>query len=206
MTLGGVQLRGVPDLGGLLSAIDFSIGFYAPDQVFVHAGAVAWRNRAIVVPGRSHSGKTSMVRSLVHAGARYLSDEYAVIDELGFVHPYPRPLGVREPDGSSHRVPVESLGGTAVTDPMPIGLVLATSYRPGAQWTPRRGTRAKSLLTLLDNTLIARRDPERCLAFLGQAVAGAAILTGERGDAGTIVPELLAFVEELEESGERSSS
>src|SRR6186713_3314163 len=34
-------------------------------RVFVHAGVVGWKGRAIVIPGRSHSGKTSLVAALV---------------------------------------------------------------------------------------------------------------------------------------------
>ena len=55
-------------------------------RVFVHAGVVAWQGRAIVIPGRSYSGKTSLVAALVRAGATYYSDEYAVLDLQG-----PRP-------------------------------------------------------------------------------------------------------------------
>ena len=57
----------------------------------MHAGAVAWRDRGIVIPGRSHSGKTTLVRALVEA-ARYYSDEFAVLDPQGRLHPYPLPL------------------------------------------------------------------------------------------------------------------
>ena len=41
----------------------------APDRVFVHAGVVGWKGRAIVIPGSSHSGKTSLVAALLAAGA-----------------------------------------------------------------------------------------------------------------------------------------
>ena len=33
---------------------------------------------------------------MVRAGATYYSDEYAVIDDTGLVHPFARPLGIRE--------------------------------------------------------------------------------------------------------------
>jgi hypothetical protein len=33
----------------------------AARQTFVHAGVVGWRGRAIVIPGRSRSGKTTLV-------------------------------------------------------------------------------------------------------------------------------------------------
>src|SRR5688572_8401308 len=37
----------------------------APDRIFVHAGVVAWKGRAILIPGHSHSGKTSLVTALL---------------------------------------------------------------------------------------------------------------------------------------------
>jgi hypothetical protein len=206
LTLGGERICDDADLAGLAGALAFAVGLYAPDHVFIHAGAVAWRNRVIVVPGRSRSGKTSMVHSLARAGALYLSDEYAVVDEHGLIHPYPRALGVRGPNGTSRRVPIASLGGTVATEAMPVALVLATTYRPDAHWEPTRETRANGLLALLDNTLIARHDPERCLAFLRRAIAEAVVLKGVRGDADTIVPMILAFVEEFGASGDRSTS
>src|SRR6267143_94986 len=63
-------------------------------RVFVHAGVVGWKGRAIVVPGRSFSGKTSLVAELVRAGETYYSDEYAVFDSRGRVHPFPKPLEI----------------------------------------------------------------------------------------------------------------
>ncbi len=41
----------------------------ARHRVFVHAGVVGWKGRAIVIPGRSYSGKSTMVAELVRAGA-----------------------------------------------------------------------------------------------------------------------------------------
>jgi len=44
---------------------------HAPDYIFVHAGVVAWRGRAIILPGVSFAGKSSLVAELVRAGATY---------------------------------------------------------------------------------------------------------------------------------------
>ena len=59
------------------------------ERVFVHAGVVGWKGHAIVIPGRSRSGKTTLVAELVKAGAEYYSDEFAVLDAEGRVHPFP---------------------------------------------------------------------------------------------------------------------
>ena len=79
----------------LASAIDFAVAEHATERVYLHAGVVAWGDRAIVVPGRSLSGKTTLVAALVRAGATYLSDEFAPIDREGRVWPHARPLSVR---------------------------------------------------------------------------------------------------------------
>jgi hypothetical protein len=66
----------------------------AKKRTFVHAGVVNWHKRAIVIPGRSRSGKTTFVAELVKAGASYLSDEFAVLDSRGRVHPFAKPLSI----------------------------------------------------------------------------------------------------------------
>src|SRR6266852_1979709 len=60
--------------------MDFYLAQAARQRLFVHAGVVAWKGRAIVIPGRSQSGKTTLVRAFLQAGASYYSDEYAVFD------------------------------------------------------------------------------------------------------------------------------
>lgn len=52
-----------------------------------------------MVPGRTLSGKSSLVLALVKAGADYYSDEYAVFDGSGRVHPYSKPLSRRSGSG-----------------------------------------------------------------------------------------------------------
>ena len=40
---------------------------HAPDRVFLHAGVVGWRGHALVLPGTSFAGKTTLVAELVRA-------------------------------------------------------------------------------------------------------------------------------------------
>ncbi|HSI88469.1 MAG TPA: hypothetical protein VK918_05390, partial [Pyrinomonadaceae bacterium] len=60
---------------------------YARGWVFVHAGAVAWKGRGIIIPANSGKGKTTLVVELAKLGAEYYSDEYAVFDAEGNLHP-----------------------------------------------------------------------------------------------------------------------
>jgi hypothetical protein len=93
------------------SAFRLAVAALAPKRIFVHAGVVAWNGAAIVLPGRSMTGKTTLVAELLRAGASYLSDEYAVLDSAGRVHPFQKPLAIRA-DSSIEQVetPPRSVG------------------------------------------------------------------------------------------------
>ena len=161
---------------------------HAPDHLFIHAGVVGWQGRAIVMPGASFAGKTTLVRAWLDAGATYYSDEFAVLDRDGRVHPFARPLAIRDGEtGMTRRVPSESLGAASGTTPLPIGLVLATSYRAGARWRPRRLTPGQSLLALMRHTVAARGNPAHSMPILKQAVSGSVAFAGARGEAGRLV-------------------
>lgn len=172
------------------------IAAFAPRRVFVHAGVVGWRGRAIVVPGRTFSGKTSLVRALVRAGATYYSDEFAVIDEKGRVHPYPTSLGVRDPATLRQtKVPITEDGGVVGVRPLPVGLVVLSSYREGAHWKPRRLSPGRGMLELLDNTIPVRMFPQTAMTSLEQVISTAAILKGARGEAERTAELILNAIE-----------
>lgn len=187
------------DAGVMLDAFESSLRLFVAEwarrRVFVHAGVVGWRGEAVLVPGRSHAGKTTLVAELVRAGATYYSDEFAVLDELGRVHPYPSPLAVRErPGGRQTNYAVESFGGRAGAKPLPVGLVVVSSYREGARWRPRTLSAGQGVLALVDNTLSARREPERALSALGQVAARAPVLKGARGEAADTARAIIALL------------
>src|SRR5262249_208611 len=91
------------ELEGLFSELEANLqllaAYRAEGYLFVHAGAVGWQGQAIVIPGRSFCGKTTLVSALVRAGATYYSDEFTVFDAQGRVHPYPLPLSIRDETG-----------------------------------------------------------------------------------------------------------
>ncbi|HWC77252.1 MAG TPA: hypothetical protein VG778_07315, partial [Blastocatellia bacterium] len=112
------------DMEEVFQAFESDLQLYvaerAPRRVFVHAGVVGWRGRAILLPGRTFTGKTTLVAELVRAGATYYSDEYAVLDAQGRAHPYTRPLAIRPADGGrSQKHKVEELGGRSGVKPLP---------------------------------------------------------------------------------------
>lgn len=61
--------------------------------VLLHAGAVEFDGRVVVVTGESGRGKSTLTAALVRAGGAYLTDELVIIDpEDLWVRPYPKPL------------------------------------------------------------------------------------------------------------------
>lgn len=180
-------------LGILDAELRMYIALHAPNHVFVHAGVVGVEGRAILLPGRSFAGKTTLVAALVQAGAEYWSDEYAVLDADGLVHPYPKPLSVRIDDTrETDEQPVESLGGRAGDGPLPVSLIAFTNYRPGATWALRARTAGEGAVKLLEHSIAARSRPEQVLAAVRRAATDALVLEGERGDADQAASALLS--------------
>ena len=179
------------------SELQLAVARLARPEVFVHAGVVAVDGRAIVVPGRSGTGKTTLVRALVDAGATYYSDEYAVLDVEGRVHPYARRPSVRVRAGHKERHPVPRHRGRG---PAPVALVIETRYRPDGRWDPAPLSAGECVLALLANTVPARDRPADVLAALARATEGARAYSSERGSASRTARALIAIAR-----GEQSS-
>jgi hypothetical protein len=167
------------------------VSIRSPEKVFMHAGVVGFGDRAVVVPGLSHSGKTTLVVALLNAGASYLSDEYAVLDTGGLVHPFTKPLSIRASDGTAKDLPVQALGGVASHTALPVGLVVLSTYREGARWRPTRLSGGDGVLKLLRHTAQTRERPASSLEVLRRMVEDATVLSGERGEASELAPLLL---------------
>ena len=164
-------------------------------RVFVHAGVVEWQGKAIVIPGRSYSGKTSLVAALIRAGATYYSDEYAVLDLQGRVHPYPQPLAVRKPGAFTQKKHLaERFGGMTGTKPLRTGLVILTTYQSTSNWRPKKISPGQGVLELLSHTVPARRKPEIVIPTLHQTITGATILKSTRGEAELTTPLILKLI------------
>lgn len=183
-------------MASLETDLQLHVAEFAPRRVFVHAGVVGWRGRAILLPGPSHAGKTTLVAALVRAGATYYSDEYAVLDGSGRVHPYSRDPRVRGDDDRTRPVALAALGaGPAGRTSLPVGLVAVAQYRAGASWRPRALSPGQGALDLLAHTVPARLRPERALAVLQRVVARAPAWKGTRGEADATAAWLLHTAE-----------
>ncbi len=133
------------------------VALHAQHRVFIHAGVVAFGDRAVVIPGRTMTGKTTLVAELLGNGATYYSDEYAVIDESGWVHPFAKALSIRTtPDQLQTLVDVATLGIRSGAEPLRIAAVLSTRFVSGTPWRPEPLSAGHVALCLLDNAVAAR--------------------------------------------------
>ncbi len=129
----------------------------------------------------------------------YYSDEYAVFDSQGRVHPFAKPLSIREAGIWQQREwPIEELGGRAGNKPLSVGLIVATRFEAGASWRPRRLSAGEGVLALLNHTVSVRRQPKRALEVLGRVVAQATALEGVRGEAREVIDEIVRNVHYIE--------
>lgn len=174
-------------------AIRSFVASSARGYLFIHAGVVAWRDAAIVVPGYSRTGKSTLVTALLDRGATYFSDEQAVIDTDGLVHPYPKPLYLRDRPRAVDRwrdVTTTAPAG----DPraaVPIGLVAKLEFDPAAGWAVEEVSTARAMMLLGDHCHALRQFPGEALALLARAVQIAEAIVGTRGEAAHAATELL---------------
>jgi hypothetical protein len=166
---------------------------FSRHEVFIHAGVVAWKNRAILVPGKTFSGKSTLVMALIQAGATYYSDEYAVVDSAGRVRPYRGALSLRQ---GGHQSPIRlkptELHATSKITPLKVGAVISTRFKPDAKWKPRELSPAQGLLKLISHTVQARSRSAVAFSRLQKLSSGTLFLQGIRGEAREIASHLLS--------------
>ncbi len=179
------------------SMIRVTIGEYAVDRVFLHAGVVSWKGKAIIMPADSFQGKTTLTAELVKNGAVYVSDEFAILDAHGRVHPFARPLSMRKDDAgyTPYELTPAELNGTFATEPVPVGMILLTGYKPGARWSPKMLTPGEGVLKMMPFALSLRYKPEFSLKVLNYVASRAIIISSRRGTAENFVKTLLNFVD-----------
>jgi hypothetical protein len=180
----------------LLDDLQLSVALHATDDVFVHAGVVACDGRAIVLPGRSRVGKSSLVEALVRAGATYCSDEYARLTPDGRIAPFARPIQQR---GSAGREIVDPYRLGAVADgPVEPGIVLFTRYVAEAAFAPVVVPPARAALDVFDNTVIAEVDPDRAIEAAAGLARRSVTIRTHRGEVDVTTDAILAMVQSVE--------
>lgn len=165
--------------GAFQKDLQHSVAFLAKRNVFVRAGVVGWQGRAILIVGKDESGKTKLVKELLNAGASYYSDEYAMLDSKGRVHPY---VGLVE----------EFEGALIGKKPLPVGKILITGYKAESRFRPHRLSAGQAALELVPHIAVTRKIPQTMLSYVQKAVSQAQAFKGIRGEANEAAQYLLA--------------
>lgn len=168
-------------------------------RTVVHAAAALAPQGAVLLPGPSGSGKTTLVGTLVRRGLAYLTDEAAGIEPDGRIGSFPKWLSLDPPscrvfdveasgDRETHLSP-RALGALA-SEPAPVVLVVAPTYRSGASTELRALTGAEGVMLLLANAfngdklgadavtaVVSALAPARCYALsYSDAVAASEVI------------------------------
>ncbi len=173
-----------------------------PRRYFLHAGAVAFNNIGIIIPGSSFSGKTTLTKEFLKAGAEYYSDDCAVIDSFGNLYPYSKTLSVRNNSQESEIVKAVSIGAVTGRESVPVRLVILTEYKKKYTWESRKISEGEIVLELSKNLFYPASMtlyPSETFQALANIVNDSKILCGKRGEAAEVVKIVLAdFGEMLE--------
>jgi hypothetical protein len=181
----------VPDL---INVLDRAVIERLKTLYAVHAGTILWGGRALLLPGATHAGKSSLVAELLRQGAIYFSDEYALIDPDGRVHPYPRPLLLR--NGCPEQSPVlpEECNAATGNAPAPVAWILSLEYHATGTWSISPVPQSVGLVTLLRNTPHALAESPKMVGAFQRAVAGATCYAGSRSEAVHAVDQILRLM------------
>jgi hypothetical protein len=177
-----------------VKALDEAIVQRLQSMHAIHAGAVLVEGRALLLPGSSHAGKSSLVAELLRRGASCFSDEYALIDSNGYVHPYPRPLLLRQGRPRQTLVLPEELNSRFAMVSVPVGWIVATEFVSGGDWKVRPRSQSEAVMLLLSNTPHTMEQSPHLLEICLRAVGEAKCFSGKRGDAAQAAEEILQLV------------
>jgi len=159
-------------------------------HVAVHAGVIVVNDMAIVLPGPSMSGKSTLCEAAGQIGLRVLSDEYALLRDDGRVEGWPRPIRLRTAEGTwkEGRTPVTA------TQPWPVGLVATLTYSAEQRGLDIRScSPGEAVMDLLANTICAQSRPEQAFNAAVTLARSCSAVRGIRGEA----DEAVAAIREL---------
>ena len=177
----------------------------SPSLLSFHAAGVAYEGRALVLPGASGSGKTSMCMRLLEHGFSYMSDESIAVDANGALLGYPKPLGLKLPrrtldgvdaggldldglalDGGGepiYHVPVHRTGAEVLQRALP-RLVVFVEYRAGASTALQPLGAPEATVRLLQQAQnVGDHDPIEALERTSALVASSRCWSLVHGDA-----------------------
>ena len=132
-------------LYGFEKDLTLQLQHHRADLLFIHAAALSFQGRVLLITAPSGTGKSTTAWGLLHHGFDYLSDELAPIDlKTMTVEPYPHALCLKAPPPPPHARPAdvittawtrhiapESVPCATVTEPAPVTTVMVLTREPG---------------------------------------------------------------------------
>lgn len=171
-----------------------------PKMYLLHAGAISIGEIGILIPGNSFSGKTTLTREFLKAGAEYFSDDCAIIDQNGMLYPYSKTLSIRNGFEQGKIVEAESIGAKMASQPVPVRLIILAEYAEGSTWINSEITQGKAVWELSKNLFFPTTMtlyPKETLQTLANVANRSKTFYGKRGEAREVVRQVLTEIERL---------
>lgn len=104
-----------------------------PSSETLHATTVSIGGRAVLITGRSGSGKSDLALRLIDRGARLVSDDYTIVKRIGGV------LSATAPSRISGKMEVRGIGIVAMEPSADVPVSLAVDLDRAADRMPEPG-------------------------------------------------------------------
>jgi hypothetical protein len=176
----------------------------------VHAAAVSFAGKAVLVPGPSGTGKTTLAAGLVKSGCTYLTDEVVAIERsTGEVVPYMKPLAIKEgsraalsavgiecvsrldEESEPWYVEPDQQAAVAVARRCPPGFIVLLRYSEGAPTTVASLPRSAALVALAQSSFQTLHPGSRGLELLAKVARRCRCLELRSGDLAAACHRLL---------------
>jgi hypothetical protein len=172
-------------------ALESALGLFAVERltglVAIHAAVWVWDGAAVMIPGPSHAGKSTLAVAAARDGATIASDEFALVDPVtGLIQGWNRRVRIRTPTGA------ERVDLAVDIQPTTVAVVATVVYGDGAT-SLRKLSPAETVFALLANTVCAQSRPVESLAaatYLARSVNGYQGTRGEAVEAVTVLHDL----------------
>ena len=141
-----------------------------------------------------------MVAEFAKRGFEYYSDEYAVLDKNGLVHPFTKKLSIRGivDDYTQVDIGVEELGGRKGVHPLEVGLILVSKFVKGARFSPKLLGAGEGIIESIANSVSIRQNPQFVLKVLSLVTSRAKIIKTNRGEAKHFIDKFLKYLEKID--------
>ena len=166
--------------------------------IALHAGAVVWEGKSILLAGASGSGKSLLVAWLIDNGFEYATDEITILKDNNRILGFPRAVVLKEGASEivqafslSERSPLIKYGSHLVISPAgakrdgtarPCGMIVFPHYQPGAQVRINALTAGESALKLVGCNLNARNFPDGGFSAITRLARLVPAISVEYGD------------------------